>query len=105
MFLLLFILLFYVFCGASYELINCYLNPSEDEDDSDVDIEQNIRQRRQRELQQENVKLTNKQIGICVLLGFVGILLQPLYLLFYIVYALMQIYIRLPCWVVYAAAY
>jgi hypothetical protein len=104
-FLLLFILLFYVVFGASYELINCYLYPSEDDEDSEDDIEQNYSRQRRQRIDEDDLKLTNKQIGICVLFGFLGLLLQPLYLLFYIIYAMMQCYRRLPCWVIYASAY
>ncbi len=107
-FVLIGVLLFYVFCGAAYELINCYLNPSnddEDYEDSNYDLENNIRRQQQQQEQQENRVLTRREYIICGLLGFLGLLLQPLYLMFYIIYALMQFYRRMPCWAIYAAAY
>jgi hypothetical protein len=105
-FVLIGILLFYAVLGAAYELINCYLHPSPDEDEydeSNYDIEYNRRQQQQE--QQENKVLTRKDYIICGLLGFVGFLLQPLYLMFYVIYALMQCYRRMPCWAIYAMAY
>jgi hypothetical protein len=108
-FVLIGILLFYVFCGAAYELINCYLYPIKDDDDefdySKYDYEQNYRAQQERQEQQENRVLTRREYIICGLLGFLGLLLQPLYLMFYVIYALMQIYRRMPCWAIYAAAY
>jgi hypothetical protein len=107
-FVLIGILLFYILCGAAYELINCYLYPSKDDDDMDYsnyDVEYNIRRQHELDQQNENRVLTRREYIICGLLGFLGILLQPLYLMFYIIYALMLIYRRMPCWAIYAAAY
>jgi hypothetical protein len=104
MFLLILILFFYILCGAPYELIKCYLEKrceKEDDEEEEMDIELG----RQNVENPEQEKLTSRQKWICVLLGFVGVLLQPLYLLFYILYAIMEFYRRLPCWVIYAAAY
>lgn len=101
-------MLFYVVCGAAYELIKCYLYPSKDDDefnDINYDTEYNIRRHQVEQEKQEEKVLTRKDYIICGLLGFLGICLQPLYLMFYVIYALMQIYRRLPCWVIYAAAY
>jgi hypothetical protein len=107
-FVLIGILLFYVFCGAAYELIKCYLYPSKDDDeynDSHYDVEYNIRRQQEQEADQENRVLTRREKILCGFLFFLGLLLQPLYLMFYIVYALMQCYRRMPCWVIYASAY
>jgi hypothetical protein len=104
MFLLLLVLLFYLTCGAPYELIKCYLErkcEKDDYDEEEVDIENN----RQQQVQQENQELTSRQKWICVLLAIVGVFLQPFYLLFYILYAIMECYRRLPCWLIYAASY
>jgi hypothetical protein len=101
-FLLILILLFYILCGAPYELIRCYIDKKcVEEDEEEMDIEYN----RRVAVRQKDEKLTTGQIWICVLLGFCGVLLQPFYLLFYILYAIMECYRRLPCWVIYAAAY
>ena len=99
-FVLFLILLFYIFFGASYELIKCYLDPSKDQENED-DLELGYRGT----VEQKDEKLTKFQYFICGLLVLLGIILQPLYLMFYIVYGLMQIYRRLPCWVIYATAY
>jgi hypothetical protein len=103
-FILIGILIFYVVCGAPYELIKCYLEKKCEkgsDEDEDVDIE--FQRQPVQNIPEE--KITKKQIAICILLGFAGILLQPFYILFYILYAIMECYRRLPCWVIYAAAY
>jgi hypothetical protein len=106
MFLLLLVLLFYVLCGAPYELIKCYREKKcekDEDEEEELDIEYG---RQQMEVEQQGEeKMTTRQLWICILLGFVGMLLQPFYLLFYILYAVMECYRRLPCWVIYAAAY
>ena len=100
--LLVLILFFFILFGACYELIKCYLSPSTEENEYDVDIEY---QRSTQQIRNEDEKLTCKQKAICCVLIILGIFLQPLYLMFYIIYAIMQCYRKLPCWVIYASAY
>ena len=118
------IYLFYMFCGCSYEFIKCYQNRREQiDDDSDFSINDyfdersvNIHNRnsylsidrsrngniyntnniiRVNKNQLKKEKKDNKYI--IALLIFLGILCQPIYLTFYILYALIECYKRLNC--------
>jgi len=51
---------------------------------------------------QEESQYTGKEWCILVTIGFCGFLIQPLYLLFYILYGIMECYRRFNCWFYYA---
>lgn len=45
------------------------------------------------------------EIAVCILLGLVGFMIQPLYLMFYILYGMMECYRRFGCWIFWAGSY
>lgn len=98
------VIFFYLFFGCAYEFIKCYLTKSEDSDEASeasVDYERgNNNQNNSPE--DEDLPLTRKQKWIVALLGTLGFLMQPLYLMFYLLFAIMECYRRLPCWAIYA---
>ena len=119
------IYLFYIFCGCSYEFVRCYKNRGGKYDvESDSSINDyfdersaNIHNRNSylsmdRSRFGSNVYNSNNIIRvnknqlkkeekdnkyIIVLLIFIGICCQPIYLTFYILYALIECYKRLNC--------
>ena len=118
------IYLFYAFCGCSYEFVKCYKNRNEqNENDSDISINGYLDERSVN-VYKRNSYLSNEQprIGgnyntnnfirvnkfefkkdikdnkyIIALLIALGILCQPIYLSFYVLYALIECYKRLNC--------
>jgi hypothetical protein len=110
-----FLVLFFCFFGCCYEFVKCYLTKkTEEDDDEDSDIES------QPEYSQHNIEdgngnhppsshRSNKEIeedkckknSIIGLLIFLGILCQPLYVIFYCLYGLMECYRRFSCWFYY----
>jgi hypothetical protein len=93
------IIAFFVFLGCPYELVKCYLHRNEkDEDDDDFDFEyQNTKKR-----VEEDKPLDWKDYLIIIFLITLGIFLQPLYLMFYILMACMEFYRQCGCWVFWA---
>jgi hypothetical protein len=90
------ILIFFFFLGCPYEFIKCYLEKKyEDHDDSFDGYEED----RYNEANNENEECTCGKISICILLAILGILCQPIYLLFYVLYGLMECYRRFGCWI------
>ena len=119
------IYLFYIICGCSYEFVKCYKNRGEDNEyDSDFSINDlseersvnihnrnsylsmdrsrignnlyntnNIMRVNKKKLRKE--KKNNKYI--IVLLICLGVICQPIYLAFYVLYALIECYKRLNC--------
>ncbi|MCQ2820859.1 MAG: E3 ubiquitin protein ligase [archaeon] len=117
------IFLFYVFFGCAYEFIHCYTkNKNSDDEEGNDEDEFDFEMQRQRNNSgsnsgsnsnnnsesnsnqngegEENGKKKKKMWIIC-LLGFLGFLCQPLYLMFYILYGLMECYRRFNCWFYY----
>ena len=100
------VLLFYLVFGCAYEFINCYTKPKSDDDDDeysgreDYDIE---RQRRNSYSNNDSnqQKEQKKNWPVLILIGFLGFCCQPLYLMFYILYGLMECYRRFNCWFYY----
>jgi len=78
--------------------VKCYLdknNNDEDEDNESLsDYENNKRDNRQ-----DEKEMTCKDYFIIVILIILGIFLQPLYLLFYILMALVELYKQCGCWI------
>jgi hypothetical protein len=100
------ILAFYFFLGCPYEFIKCYLEKKYEYEDEiieeDFEMDEEHVQSRQKE-EEEPEKMTNGKIAMCVLLGILGIACQPLYLMFFLVYAMMECYRRFGCWMFYAS--
>lgn len=98
------LILFFAFFGCCYEFVNCYINRSTSEDD-----QENIQYNRNNSQIEENIEIDrNVEVPerindnrIIALLIFLGILCQPLYLIFYILYALMECYRKFSCWFYY----
>ena len=104
------ILVVYFFIGCPLELIKYYLYSKTEKE---KDIETHNYDRANEYTSNRNLRLSNKnesnpkdQIGckeyfICFILLIVGTLLQPLYLMFYILVALMHFYRKWAWWYFY----
>ena len=118
------IYLFYAFCGCSYEFVKCYKNRKEqNENESDISINEYFDERSVNVYNRNSyLSIDQSRIGgnyntnnfarvnkmplkkdvkdnkyiIALLIGL-GILFQPIYLSFYILYALIECYKRLNC--------
>jgi uncharacterized membrane protein len=84
------ILIFYFMCGCAYEFVKCYVERKFDDEDEDGDFSD----RGEKEDRSKNKGM----IGFLIALG---ILCQPLYLIFYMLYGLMECYRRFNCWFYY----
>jgi hypothetical protein len=95
------IIVFFFLFGCPYEFVKCYLEKKFEEDDEDksVDYDEDI----QTEVEPVNEEMTCKKWTICILLAFLGLLCQPLYLVFYMMYGLMECYRQFGCWMFMAA--
>ena len=80
-----------MFFGCSYEFVKCYVDKKNLDDEND---EYNI----QTEII-DNQEPKNR--CIIFLLIVCGIICQPLYLMIYILYGLMECYRRFNCWFYY----
>jgi hypothetical protein len=122
----LFIIAFFFFFGCAYEFVTYYLTDQPEEDDEAENNAMNNHQynqnnnnnnsSRQPYLNPNETRLnvkrsksemnkeegcTTKKIIISCLLAVLGIFLQPLYLLFYILIGMMECYRRFACWYFY----
>ena len=104
------ILVFFFFFGCPYEFIKCYLNrdPEEEDEDADFNYDDDIEANRQgagnkKRNNEEDEGCNCKKVSICILLGLLGLLCQPIYLMFYILYAIMECYRRFGCWIFLAS--
>jgi hypothetical protein len=73
----------------------------DDEDSQDWDMENERHRRKTKELE-DNSECTLGKIAICSLLGIIGVFCQPIYLMFYLLYAMMECYRRIGCWMFFA---
>jgi hypothetical protein len=123
-----FIIAFFFFFGCAYELVNYYLTdqPEEEEENERVAINNyqhryiqnninnnsshqpyvnpndcNIIVSKSKTQAKQEEGCTTKKIIISCLLAVLGIFLQPLYLLFYILIGMMECYRRFACWYFY----
>ena len=96
------ILAFFLFLGCPYEFINCYLDKrfenKDEEDDNPVDEDESDEKNK---IEIKKDELTAGKICICILLGLLGIACQPFYLIFYLLYTVMEAYRRFGCWVLF----
>ena len=131
LFVILLIMMFYLFFGCAYEFVKCYLNDEdvfdEDEekqsyysDEFEVKEEQwnkketednvykksenykiEITNKDSKEMKNEEKK-KDKSIIVIILLIILGFVCQPIYVILYMIYALMQCLKRCNCWLFYA---
>ena len=102
------IIVFYLFFGCAYEFVKCYTKKKTIDDDDDefdspfdfngFDLDYNIESREESQKNEEEEKKSKVVIGLLI---FIGIICQPIYLLFYILYGLMECYRRFNCWFYY----
>lgn len=99
------IIVFFFFFGCAYEFTKCYIEKKfhkqyEDEENSqyEYDLENNNKNNSDAS---ESQSLNNWDRVIIVLLIIIGIFCQPIYLLIYLLYALMECYRRFNCWFYY----
>ena len=103
------IIVFYLLFGCAYEFIKCYTkkkNIDDDDDDFDgplefygFDLDYNNEESQNESNRNEEEEKKNKIIiGILIVLG---IICQPIYLMFYVLYGLMECYRRFNCWFYY----
>jgi hypothetical protein len=109
------ILLFFTCFGCSYEFCKCYLErnqKNESEDDEESNYEDNFQQingitnethinNNSSNVPEEPTPLGKGDIVILCLLCIIGIAMQPLYLIFYLLLGLMECYRRFNCWFYY----
>ena len=107
-FMILLIIAFFFFLGCPYEFVKCYFNRNEksDDDDDDDDYLSDYENNKKKDeaLDDDGVEkpLNWKDYIIIFFLILLGICLQPLYLLFYIMMAMMELYRQCGCWVFFA---
>jgi hypothetical protein len=102
------IIVFYLLFGCAYEFVKCYTKKKTIDDDDDefdspfdfngFDLDYNIESREESQKNEEVEKKSKVVIGLLI---FIGIICQPIYLLFYILYGLMECYRRFNCWFYY----
>ena len=129
LFVILLIMMFYLFFGCAYEFVKCYLNDEDvfDEDEekqSDYSNEFEVKEEQWNKKQEtednvykksenDRISITNresnneekkkdKSIILIILLIILGFVCQPIYVILYIIYALMQCLKRCNCWLFYA---
>jgi hypothetical protein len=97
------IIIFFFFFGCAYEFVKYYVSKDE-EDDAEIGVsrsnEINDPENNQTNIEGENSNC--KKNCIIGLLIFLGLCFQPLYLIFYLIYALMEFSKRFGCWFYYS---
>ena len=103
------IIVFYLLFGCAYEFIKCYTKKKNiDDDDEDFegplefygfDLDYN-NEESQNESNRNEEEEKKSKIVIAILI-VVGIICQPIYLMFYVLYGLMECYRRFNCWFYY----
>ena len=104
------LIVFFAFFGCCYEFVKCYINRKPDHDENDIELQREefhnqiaeVNNQQEPHEPHEVVEVDKcKENSIIALLIFLGILCQPLYLLFYLLYAMMECYRRFSCWFYY----
>lgn len=94
-----FIIIFFAFFGCAYEFAKCYIEKSyKNDDEEDSNFEYNYEHENQNE---QNKPMSGLDKFILFLLVVLGIFCQPIYLMIYTLYALMECYRRFNCWFYY----
>lgn len=96
------VICFFLFLGCPYEFVKCYLDRSNRDDEEDVSFYDYEKNRNQNDEEQENKQLNFKDWIMIINLVILGIFLQPLYLLFYLLMALVEFYRQCGCWIFWA---
>jgi len=95
------IIVFFAFFGCAYEFTKCYLEKlfkiNDDDDVDDSNNEDNFEEQNKTEQR----PLTRCEKFLLVLIVLLGIICQPIYLMIYLLYALMECYRRFNCWFYY----
>jgi hypothetical protein len=89
------ILIFFLFLGCPYEFVKCYLEKKYKNLADDI----NFNDKKEEEEEEENDECTLGKVLICILLSAIGVLFQPLYLIFYIFWAIMECYRHFGCFI------
>ena len=98
------IIIFFAFFGCAYEFAKCYIekiNKTEADDDQEEEEsnkEENIEQEAENQVYKPLTRWNKVMLVIMIMLG---IACQPVYLLVYLLYALMECYRRFNCWFYY----
>jgi hypothetical protein len=102
--LILSIIAFFFFLGCPYEFVKCYLhrNDHNDDDDEENYYDRNRRNKEKDENEDIDKPLNWKDYLIIFFLIVLGIFLQPIYLLFYVLMAFMEMYRQCGCWALLA---
>jgi len=111
------IIFFFITLGCPFELIKCYITRNDHKDVENSLAEENSHrythnQDKNNNNDDENIMpfqhlevlerpMTNCDYLMCLIVGVIGLFLQPLYLIFYILYAMMECYRRMSCWMYY----
>ena len=108
------IIVFYLLFGCAYEFVKCYTKKKSIDDDDDefdspldfygMDLEYNNNENSHENNNNNNYHEEDenkKSKLVIVLLIIAGIICQPIYLMFYILYGLMECYRRFNCWFYY----
>ena len=81
---------------------NINLNPNENINNNLTLKDKNIKnETKDEEIDEGKLEFTKTEWCILVTIGITGWLIQPLYLLFYILYGIMECYRRFNCWFYY----
>ena len=100
-FTIILIIAFFFFLGCPYEFVKCYLGRNDKDDDDSFSDDENQKITKNEE-DDENKTLNWKDYMIIFFIIILGIFLQPLYLMFYVLMATVEFYRQCGCWVFWA---
>lgn len=101
--IILLIIAFFLLFGCPFEFVKCYLNKKPDEDsDDDIVSYSNENKTKINTDEDEDKPLNWKDYILIFLLVILGICLQPLYILFYIMKGMSEMYQRCGCMFLFA---
>jgi len=80
-----FVLVFYLFLGCSYELVKCYLEKRNDNN-------------QHKEEEEDDDECSFGKVLICIILAAIGVFLQPIYMIFYLIYAFIELLRQFGCY-------
>jgi hypothetical protein len=89
---------FFAFFGCAYEFAKCYIDRKENSNENDNNENNNYQYD-----ENGNIILiwSRKEKIILAFVIFLGIICQPIYLLIYLLFCLIECYRRLNCWFYY----